>query len=359
MAKSKKPRLQEKQLVKKTQTDMADAVIEELLGIVPGGAIPYRIMKASFRHRQTSRLNTFHRELLEGIPKNFRDKFKEEIKPKFTVDDYYSFLNYAVQDEEEIKVKLYARIFQGFLTQLVPKNTKVHLLKSSRELRVNEFEIMRQLYIANKYEFMGSQGKESQIKAITETKDPLETAAVQTFNRLGFLTAYEDSPRPTSLLSLFIELSYDSTELTPESIGRQRKTVASINLGVWFLCNDLGNDDYVKILLRLTEALHMQNISSQTINPLRAFDNPFARPEILVLCAGSKGTPIENTKQFIGLDNKYIIEVLLPGSKRPMLPFTDVPIFDFTTDVDHGELTRFVNTVTSEIKNRGLDRFVR
>ena len=93
----------------RVQQEMADILLEGALGLIPGGAIPYKIAKASFRYRAKMRFELFHEELLTGIPKTLHGEMKEKLKSNFTVDDYYSFLNYTINDEES-KAKLYGQI---------------------------------------------------------------------------------------------------------------------------------------------------------------------------------------------------------------------------------------------------------
>ena len=348
-----------KKSLKTTRREMADVLVEEFLGLWPGGAFPYRLAKTSLRARAKRRLDEFHKRILHGVP----DEDKEKLKRNFTLDDYHSFLNYTINDEEERKVILYGRIFQGFLLRDIPPETKVHLLKASRELTFGQFELMRSLYIASKYEFMRSQGRQSQIDAITRTRDPLDAAGIQTFFRLGFLSQGEKSLEPTKMLTLLIELAYDSDDLTPESLGRQRQTVASRKFTVWFLCNDLTKA-YVLLLSKLSDALVTQNIMSETLDPVIAkrlspAEKMLFGPEILVLVIGAKGSPIESVKKHLVLENKSIIQVLLPGGKFPMVPFTAAPIFDFSNGIDPEGLGRFTSTVKTEVEKRGLLRPVK
>ena len=207
---------------------------------------------------------------------------------------------------------------------------------------------------------MGSQrGCKFQVEEITKTSDPLVVSTIQNLIRLGFLTTAEESLVPTEILFSLLDLAYEPTELTPESIGRQRQTLASGGMKVVILCDALEDNNNIAILSKLAENLRSQNILSQTINPFRAIDNPFFRPEILVLCVTSKGSPIENTKKFIGLDDKVVVQVLLPGAKSSMVPITAAPILDFTKGIDEAEIHRFQTVIKNDLEKRGLTGYVK
>ena len=134
---------------------------------------------------------------------------------EFFIEDYYSILNHILQDEEDAKIQIYAKIFKGIILDLIPLEYKIHIIKSARELKFSDFELMRRLYINDKYEFKVPGNRTKQIKQLTNTNDPMESHSIQSLIRLGFLLDKDgnDPPWPSKLLKMLVELLYDEKEL--------------------------------------------------------------------------------------------------------------------------------------------------
>src|SRR5437867_939136 len=134
---------------KRTLTSLGDIIVQG--GAVGAGApelgIVYKLIKTLVAHarayyndRRNDRIEDFHEKVLEGVPEDQRAEF---LKAEFSVEDYYSILEKAVQDEENSKVEIYAKLFRCLIMGLIPDDYKLHLIKASRELNYSDFEFMR------------------------------------------------------------------------------------------------------------------------------------------------------------------------------------------------------------------------
>lgn len=336
---------------------LADVLAEQGLGSVPGGASVYKLTKILVKHareyfadRRDRRLEEFHKKLLDGIP---QESQKEFLTSKFSIEEYYSFLSQLVQDEEDRKVDIYARIFQGLVLTVLPQDVRLHLVGAARELKFSDFDLMRRIYISDRFEFLGSESTSEQIEAITKTEDPIRMSSIENLVRLGFLVGTERPLKPTKLLYSIVELLYQQDELTPESIGKQRKTFASEMSTVLLACDALDDNIHTQASLLLSHALFNEHIRNIIANPIRPFRG-YPPTVVIALCVGSKGSPFESVKKFVGIDDKLLIQVLLPGADKEKLPLEGVPIFDFTGgEITAEEVNRFVRTIKEELTNKG------
>ena len=95
---------------------LADVVLEEGVKIIPGGELGYKLTKILGKHarqylidRREERFAKFHEQILVGIPPESQEDF---LKAKFSMEDYSAILTHIVQDEENAKVDLYAKLFK-------------------------------------------------------------------------------------------------------------------------------------------------------------------------------------------------------------------------------------------------------
>ncbi len=204
---------------KQSAVRLVDIIAEEAAGIIPGGASTYKVGKLLFKHasdfysdRRDKRLEKFYRKILsDGDP-----NYWEEIKDKeFSFDEYYSLLNFVVQDEEEQKIDFYAKLFRIILLGKIPEKYRAHVIRSARELKLSDIELLKQLYITEKVGNSGLRNQLSQISALTQPDSPLKMYSIQTLIRFGYLTVRKESkpPWPTKLLKLLVESIFDECDL--------------------------------------------------------------------------------------------------------------------------------------------------
>lgn len=204
---------------KQSAAKLADFLAEEATGLVPGGASIYKVGKLLVGHarefysdRREKRLEDFHRKILGEGDKNYWDDIKDK---EFSFDVYYSLLNFVIQDEEEQKIDFYAKLFRLILLGKIPEKYRTHIIRSARELKFSDLELLRQLYINEKYEFVGPGHKLSQIAALTQADSPLKLYSIQTLIRFGYLSDRKETKPawPTKLLTLLVESIFDESEL--------------------------------------------------------------------------------------------------------------------------------------------------
>ncbi len=204
---------------KKSLLKFCDFVAETTASSVPGGVPVYKLSKILVEHahqfykdRREQRLIDFHGKVLEEGTVQYWDSIKDK---EFSIDEYYSLLNNVIQDEEDKKVDIYAKIFRLILLEKIPEKYRSHIIKSSRELTYSDFELMRTIYINEKYEFKAPGNITIQVRNITQPKSPLETYSIQTLIRFGYLSEGVDNkpPWPTELLKKIVECLYEENEL--------------------------------------------------------------------------------------------------------------------------------------------------
>ena len=335
---------------KQTLTSLGDIIIQG--GTVAAGApelgILYKLIKtlvgharAYYNDRRNDRIEDFHEKVLLGVPQDQREEF---LKAEFSVEDYYSILEKAVQDEEDRKVEIYAKLFRCLIMGLIRDDYKLHLIKASRELNFSDFEFMRQLYINDKHEFIRPGNRLSQISDLTSPVNPMRAYSVQTLIRLGFLNERETHkpPWPNDLLKSFVELLYDKDSLTAESLGKKVKTAQSELLKVFFAYDNI-DDEACKVLGNIIDRLHDLYIKAILASPTKK-SFPLALAPMIAVCVGPKGSPIDNLMTFTNLEKKTVVQILLRGADRENLPLKNAATFDLAVN-DNGEKERLIKFV--------------
>lgn len=333
---------------KKTSISLFDVLgAEAASSLVPGGGIIYKLSKTLFTHtknwwedRRNNRIEEFHEKLLLGIPKNEVNSF---LRKDFSIDDYYSLLTHVVQDEENEKTDIYVKIFQSLILDLIPMEYKRHIIKSIKDLKFSDFELMRLLYINEKYEFKAPGNKINQIKSLTNVQNPIQICSIQTLIRLGYLFDKDGAkpPWPTDLLKIIIELLYDEDVLTPEAIGKEQKPSASERIKIFIACDDIGS--FGPLLSNIGGYLFQNDIKNIIANPIRK-SLPLMLAPIIAVCVSSNSNPMENINKFLDVNKKCIIQVLLPGATRENLPLEGKEVFDFSSDkIELERLVKFIN----------------
>lgn len=340
---------------KKTVVSLADILFKEgVSAVIPAGGLAYSVGKALASHirnwysdRRDDRLEEFHQGLLEGIPEENQQEF---LNSEFSMDEYYAILNHVVQDEEDSKVKIYSRIFQGLQLNLIPAEYRLYLIKCSRELKYSDFDLIRQLYINEKYEFKAPGNKVSQVRSLTVSDDPIRAHSIQTLTRWGLLSTTDTKkpPWPTQLLKFAAEFLYDNNDLTAESLGKKAKTAETEMMKVYIACDNLGDNQISDILSKISNSLMQADIKNVIANPIRK-SIPLILSPIVAICLTSKGHPLENLKKYADFEKKTMIQLILPGGKREELPIPDAPAFDFTS-ANETEFQRLIEFVKSKIQ---------
>lgn len=204
---------------KRSAVNLVDFLAEGAVGLLPGGVPVYKVGKILWEHagkfisdRREKRLEEFHRKALSEGDCSYWEEIKEK---EFSIDEYYSLLNFVVQDEEEQKVDFYAKLFRLVLLGKIPEEYRTHIIRSARELKFSDIELLRQLYINDKYEFEGPGNRIRQIAELTQPNDPRQLYSIQTLIRFGYLSDKDGTkpPWPTKLLKLLVENLFEESAL--------------------------------------------------------------------------------------------------------------------------------------------------
>ncbi|MBI3895235.1 MAG: hypothetical protein HY313_04835 [Acidobacteria bacterium] len=204
---------------KRSALKLTDFLVGEAAGSFPGGSSLYKVSKVLFDHakefikdRGEKRLKEFHRRIFSEEDRNSWEEIKDK---EFSIDEYYSLLNCVVQDEEEQKVIFYAKLFRLLLAGKVPEKYRAHIIRSAREIKYSDLELLRQIYMNEKYECGAPGDRQKQIRKITEPHNSLDQYSIQTLIRFGYLSQKNGTkpPWPTDLLKLLVENLFEESEL--------------------------------------------------------------------------------------------------------------------------------------------------
>lgn len=101
------------------------------------------------KHRKV--VTSFHRNILDGNESEEKIKYEQE-NIKANQDDYFTLLKFAVEDEEEEKVDIYANIYKYIRdNQHLEINLKRFLLKAAKDMPFSSIEFLPKIYIHQKY----------------------------------------------------------------------------------------------------------------------------------------------------------------------------------------------------------------
>lgn len=318
----------------------------------PKGAIGYKIAKRGIQHvleyisdRKEERLAKFHELVLNDIPDGKQQEF---LNKPFSKEDYYNLLNRVVQDEEDDKVEIYAKLFQGIVLDAIPKKYKLHLIKTTKNLSRSDLELMRTLYTR---EIKGTSVLRTFLSEKQSTSNFNETYSFQTLLRLGFLAPSSDDATPyltTDLLKFTVEFFFDIDieRITP--VYRKPLRV--------FLAYDKGTTDS-NTLLRILNALQNEGINTVCACPVRT-SLPLLLAPIIAICVQKQGNLIDSIRKFVPIESKEIIQVVLPGGVLDDLPFPNRDYFDLRSHFQV-ELKRLINHVKdkSKLSRKSLEAY--
>lgn len=303
---------------KKTFFTIAQALGKEGIGaLVPGGGLVFAAVaalvnhgKEFFRDRTEHRLHEFHEQLL-GSTSESVDLGAFMEKP-ISLDDYYALLSAALQDNEELKVPLYANMLRCFVEERVPVQFRIHFLRAARELTFQELELLRKIYIYAKYDLIPVSGPSEQVSSLLQSRSPMQQVMNQNLERFGLLSRGTKAEfKLSDVLFTLAEALFLREELVPESIGKLEWT------GIHILITCFPLDDRTDIALRLENVLRRNLIKSAiaTVNERNVNQMKMFYDGILLLL-DTRPVPEENRKALIQF-GKPIFKVLLPHAGSP------------------------------------------
>lgn len=250
---------------------LSEAIGKEVISnTVPFGGVIYDLTKTLIEHgynlyrdRTEERISEFHESLLRNgnIDENF-------IKKEFDIDDYYSLLTSSINDLESEKIKIYSQIMHSLISQDIDKNTKIQIIKTSRELTFTEFDFLRKLYINTKYDLMKPYGKESQVEKLLSGTDESTVFIANRLAQHGLINSQNTAL--TSIAQKIIPMSFSKKKLTPESINEKEFSGRKVLI----ICTNLNDSIQSKTLRIIQEILTEKKIKSFHHNILARYINP-------------------------------------------------------------------------------------
>jgi hypothetical protein len=211
---------------KRTFFTMAKVLAKEgCAAIVPGGGIAFEAVEALVNHakqfykdRTETRLYEFHLHLLgEEITEAEQNEFME--KP-ISLEDYYSLLSAAIQDDEDNKVMLYANLLRNLSKGNISFENRIHILKVVKAMTFEEAEFIRKFYIYNKYDIMPEKGPSVEASSMFDSKTLKGQIMIQNLKAFGIILEISTGKfKPTQLLNIVVESLYEPDFLKPDSIG--------------------------------------------------------------------------------------------------------------------------------------------
>ena len=236
--------------------------------VIPGGGIAFEAVNTLVNHakkfckdRTETRLHEFHQHLLgEEISEAEQNEF---MKKPISLEDYYSLLSAAIQDDEDKKLRLYANLLRNLSIGSIPSENKVHILKVAKSMTFEEAEFIRNFYIYYKYDVMPEKGPSVDASSMLGSTKLNDRIMIQNLIRFGiFLESSSGKYEPTELLGIATEGLYGSDSLKPDSIGEL--TWSGINIMIVSYRLDIHSN----IAVKLQEILRRFRIKS-TIALLR------------------------------------------------------------------------------------------
>ena len=228
MAKKKEDKQRSLARSKKTVISLGKLLFKGGAGLFPGGGTAAEVAEAGLKHlkdwwddTRAARFKEFHAEVLEG--EGIGEK-SDLLQKEFSVEDYYSLVSNAVEDAEDDKVGIYARLFRSIVEGKVEQPYRRHFIRSAKDLSLEEIELMRRVYVNARYAIKGEASMQGRVKALLgpSSDDPLKGICVDRLLRLGFVerpNTWDASESANRLLHKFVEASYPVEDLTPDALG--------------------------------------------------------------------------------------------------------------------------------------------
>lgn len=248
---------------KRTFFTMAKVLAKEgCAAIVPGGGIAFGAVEALVKHakqfykdRTETRLYEFHQHLL--VDEITEDEQNEFMQKPILLEDYYSLLSAAIQDDEDNKVRLYANLLRNLSNGTIPFGNRVHILKVAKTMTFEEAELIRKFYIYDKYDIMPEKGSSVDASSMFNSTTLKDQIMVQNLKGFGVISEISTGKfKPTQLLNIAVEGLYEPGSLKPNSIGEV--TWSGINVMIVSYRLDMHS----KIAVKLQEILRKFRVKS-------------------------------------------------------------------------------------------------
>ncbi|ALP54976.1 hypothetical protein Tel_17120 (plasmid) [Candidatus Tenderia electrophaga] len=236
-----------------------------MTNLVPGGGILFDGAKVLFGHgrkyiqdRNDERISEFHNVLMSHT--SSPEECEALLNGEFEESDYHAILGSCIQDIEDEKTEVYARLLRSLIIDPPHKNIKIIFIEASKNLSLSDLEYLKEIYIQSKYDLMTVGGTSHQIEILLKQTDTIRGISINRFVNLGFLN--NEKANITELASDFIKRAYGEENLTPEATGRKSWTGIRISV----LSFDIGNIDHSMFYETIERDLFSRQIKANVHN---------------------------------------------------------------------------------------------
>lgn len=329
---------------KTTFKNILDSVLREVFSTVPLGGIGYDWIKVLIGHamqyrndQNQERIEKFHQAIFCGANAEETERI---LECEFSMKEYTQLLSHVIQEDEDEKVDVYARLFKALQSNTIPTKYRNHFLRLSKELHIDDIEFMRKVFIYSNFKLKENGDIRRQMEGLTNTQDPIINISVQNLVRMGYL--YEKSGTkpnyPTDMLATFINVVYYPDELAPEAIGKQIWNDISVTIA----CENL--DKHSTLLLKISNAFLHENIKTVISVPSHV---QFTAQIIVLL---QEGALSENSMKMITEKVKFGITVLKLFLPSGSVFHDETNSFYLKSYDNDQEIKKFVKWVASKIE---------
>lgn len=300
----------EKSLIrsKRSAITVAELLAKEgITALVPGGGLVYDLTKSLVLHsrnyftdRTENRLEEFHKALLNDSQDE--NKVKDFINKEFDLGDYYAVLSSCIQDIENEKVLIYAKLMKGIIEQEIGAKIKRHFITSCKDLTFTELCFLKEIYINSKFDLMTVGGINQQISGLLKTKELFQSLTINKLIQFGYID--KDGSKITSIAEELIEVIFDKESLLPKSLGRTEYS----GMNFLIVSYQLGDAVHNKVAMDIQESLWSLQIKSA----IHILDDNYIRGMNLY----SAAVLIVDEKE---IDGKYINSLMKFSDRKPLL----------------------------------------
>ena len=274
-------------------------------------------------------------------------------------DVLYAILKNAVNDDEEEKAEIYAKLLVAIQANKLDRAYQRHAIRVCRELRFSDFALMRELYVRANVLLSRHQTKASQVGGLIDSPDSMTTYGLETFRRFGLLAPSElhrTSVWPTEFFTVLVEMLFDRDELLADAITKQARTRNRERVRV-VLAADLS-DENVAALGWLERHLDRREIRSTCLDfrelsqcqQKRARLTCIAIP-VVAICTTREGCQDASVQTHLNVEKRNVVYVMLPGGEQPEQGAFH-PVFDLReqSESEVDRLVEYIRERTGELK---------
>jgi len=222
---------------KTTSTSLAKTFLSAGINFSFGGMPVYQVAEAGYKHlvkysqdRNRDRVTDFCKRILEG--NLTEDEKKKVLEGEISEHDYYTLLNHVIQDEEDEKTEVYARIYIKLVLGTMESDQKAILLRTVKDLTMYDIKLLRALFIKSDLRHFNQNVVNATInQMIVEDArtDITRECSITNLERFGLIKHEENitsagrgKQRPSNLSKTILSAIFENNELTEKSYGKDQ-----------------------------------------------------------------------------------------------------------------------------------------